>query len=307
MLLVQGTFLWVNNPYWGRSDYTVKFDYFKENQANFNTIFLGSSRLQVGVIPTLFDSISTDKNIRSFNLGVSQLLNPEIYFLYDHILADESIELDYVFMELTALHSMPIDHIRKKNSFYWHNLKYLKYTATYLMHSDASYTKKIGLTGMYLASYLNKYLTVDHLFDNNKKTDCSDWKAENGSCLYDVQMKGDGFVKSKSEWSDAYQYADSQEFINEFYLEKLQQLIELSKAKGTRLIFFIPPRLSRLEYKEVVNMGKALPAENFLSVTNIEQYPQLYLLEHSRDVGHLNREGAALFTKILAEQFLNSN
>ena len=153
-------------------------------------------------------------------------------------------------MELTALHSIPIEQIRYKKSFYWHNLRYLKYTAAYLRHLEASYTKKIGLTGIYLVSYLNKFVTVDHLFPTEKKTDCTNWEQNRGSCLYQEKFITSSKPKTKEDWRNAYQFGVKQPSFNDFYLKKLKDLIARSEEKGIQLIFFIPPRLDALEYKD---------------------------------------------------------
>jgi hypothetical protein len=88
--------------------------------------------------------------------------------------------------------------------------------------------------------------------------------------------------------------------INNVLLNKLNQLISLSAEKNVNLIFILPPRLP--SYKTVLPLGYALGNLRFFDLSSPDCYPELWMLETSFDVAHMNCDGASIYTQSLVQQ-----
>ena len=99
-----------------------------------------------------------------------------------------------------------------------------------------------------------------------------------------------------------YQYYPN--FINENYLNELESLILLADTKGINLIFLVPPLIHENFYAELKSIYDRLPARQKIEVTNAKKYAKLYEVENVYDPVHLNEKGIAIYSKLVAEKFV---
>ncbi|MCB0168831.1 MAG: hypothetical protein KDI79_31680, partial [Anaerolineae bacterium] len=90
--------------------------------------------------------------------------------------------------------------------------------------------------------------------------------------------------------------------VNPVLLNHFQALIADSEAQGVHLILLLYPRLED-EYKALLPVYYHLPAQNKIEMTHPDEYPEFYSMAYTFDRGHMNREGARLFTEALAQNF----
>ena len=311
--------------YYGNQEYSEKYRYFINNQNRFNTVILGSSRLYRHINPAILDDILKDYHISTFNLAAPSTFNPEVYYLFEKLLETIDVNsLKYVLIELQSLHDIERKNLNTVRNYYWHNWEYFCFSVNFILASKRSFRYKVLTGGKYFISYINKLINFysyrELLFNTSN---------ENGTCLgrnkdgfYAIEqqmsdMGGDNkYRKRLAEFSrdptvlekrvaiatQAFSEKKYDQFANEAHLRKLMDLIDMSQQKGVDVIFIIPPR--RPFYNDLLAMKAKLPDERVIELANPQKYPELYQVEFSFDVGHLDGKGANIFTEYLADEII---
>lgn len=314
-------------PYnWGNYDFDTKLTFFIENKENenFNTIFFGSSRIYRQVNTVYFDSLLKDLDIKSFNFSTPATFNPEAFFLYENFINKQySKDIKYAFIELQDLKHLENSNIKTTKSSYWNNFYFFNYSINYILNSDLKFKSKLIKILSYFKSFLygftdfeffkkeapldkrksKKRIGVQGFYSLDKELAETAGKnsfykrwSEFNSDTTILSERIDGFYKAKKINS-------SKNFINQYYLTYLNNLIEKSKKKGISLIFILPPRLTEKEYIELLPIANSLPPNNIIKLHDPDKFKDLYLAKNSFDIGHLNAAGANIFTKNLADEF----
>src|ERR1044072_8106655 len=87
--------------FWARPEAKAKLQFFRPRQNQFNTLFVGTSRIYHHVVCAMFDSLAAANgmNICSFNLGVPALPFPQSYLMIESaVLHNPNVK--YVIYEL---------------------------------------------------------------------------------------------------------------------------------------------------------------------------------------------------------------
>jgi hypothetical protein len=86
-----------------------------------------------------------------------------------------------------------------------------------------------------------------------------------------------------------------------YHLEMLGRLESAVRALGAEPIFILSPATKpRCEVHEAHRQG-LLP--NLLAIDDARKYPRVYQIENRFDAEHLNRAGAEIYTRLLADRF----
>jgi hypothetical protein len=83
--------------------------------------------------------------------------------------------------------------------------------------------------------------------------------------------------------------------------EALTELARRLKARGTQLVLVHPPDVKRRPAPYPSLAGEGVMELNFMDPV---RYPELYSPEHRYDSRHLNREGATLYSDLLARELI---
>ncbi|GLB50333.1 hypothetical protein [Neptunitalea lumnitzerae] len=303
-------------PYYtGDATFMTKLEDFDSKSKKFNTVFFGSSRIHRHVNTTLLDSILNDYNISSYNLSVAGTYNPESYYLYENFIDNKTNgEIKLAFVELQALYQYSENNYETTKGSYWNTEKYLDYSLNYIENSNYTEEQKKEMSDSYFKSYLYGYYDFS-IFSNITKVALNLTKvSKNGFDPLESKMsKGNSALMKR--WNDfradtsalndrikatLTPIAESKE--NTYHLNFLKNLINKSKAKGIQLIYILPPRLTLEHYKELVPICNKLPSNNIIKLNDYNKYRELYEVKYSFDIGHLNNEGANIFTTYLAEE-----
>ncbi len=300
---------------------------------NYNTVFLGTSRINHGFSPKTFDKAIkeyTKKPISTFNFGISGASSGEIYHLIQEILNRKPPKLKYVVVELcsigTALGEKFCErNLHTKRNIYWQDWNALQYSLnntagyiyppkmtqkkwTHYKNYGVNYIENQWSMGM-MSSYLTYFLTP---YPQHKGLGNALDGYNNIELIPDpgVDNARTGFLKNKEQLS--IKERNSQLFFgetyepdqyNEIYLQQLKELIKEAEAADLRLIFLVPPLMSISSYKELSPIFRNLPPKNKMNLTNSKKYPELYELKHTWDGNHLDHSGATIFSKLLAKEF----
>ena len=304
--------------YWGNQGLAVKMDALKKSSKEYNTYFIGSSRIRCHIIPSLFDSLNNDQTI-SYNLGVPAIQPPESYYFLEHFLHEEDhTNTKYIFVELCNFKNYKNHQLNARNTYAmnWElfqltNSEYLQNKSYIpLAHSILLYLSKISKIGL-----LKPMLS----FNENQPLKGSD---DADHQIYEQAIKQDGYISHDSiiffrertlDFQKDIQQITKRNNINSSYykkratadwsrshLAKIKSLITLAENKGVHLIFLMSPRIR----SNSIALLDQIPELNKIDLGNPMDYPEFYDVDHLNNAGHLNEIGAHLLTKALSEKFM---
>lgn len=328
-LLVGAIISWFVPFHWGNPWYSSKLQYLEEqNQAQHNTFFFGSSRIYRQIDPSMFDSTVERADgipTHSFNMGAPATFCPQSYFLYEKFLeSDKAAQAKTCFLELMEVDGIRDFFMHQERTTYWQNPKDVIFAVRSIMaNKRISLLAKLKYSSNYLISYSEKVLHLGHFGQQLTTRDYYHEKyagpEKNGffSLERDLKTTDDLEVKEhlstrfavpredpntivKRKQSILRRYQTVTDTIDQVNLERIKELIRQSKDQGIHLICLLSPRNAS---QELVNLSRQLPKEHFIDMANPESFDELYTLDNSFDIGHLNDKGSTLYSKLLALEF----
>ncbi|WP_234571543.1 putative rhamnosyl transferase [Rhodohalobacter sp. 614A] len=320
-------------PYhWGNPWFSSKIRTLDErNKSDLpDAYFFGSSRVYRQIDPSVFDSVYSNlsnQKISSFNLGAQATFAPQVYHLYEHFLDSElsaNAKEKYAFVELTHVQNLGNEVMHQERTTYWINFNELRFISSYVAnHPGMSYQESIkyyikyGISfienmfnlghfgqsylspGYYKAEYLgpssNGYVPLDYELNTTTDSTLIHHYTERREALADSSSLLD--VRAQTTQNHFKSISDE---LNEVHLKRILKLIEDSKEKNIQLIFLLSPRNTR---QSLVNLYHAIPESHKIQLADPENFPELYELQYSFDAGHLNSDGAKIYSTLLAQKF----
>lgn len=322
-------------PYhWGNAWYGTKIEYLNRSSesglSGFNSYYFGSSRVFRQFNPAVFDSVvntnKPGKKLNSFNLGAPATFTPQVYYLLEHFLQSEQAEnTDYILIELDDISTITAQLLHQPRTNFWLNTYYFTFVLksefvkskkdyTKLYQYVISYTENVTKLGQYkyifnyegyhddrfLGNKKNGFFTLENDLKTTTEIETRKHLLERRSALGE-QMKT---LNKRAENSSLFfKYKDDSNELS-VHKGKIKELIDECSKRNIQVVFILMPRKIS---KEVFMLYNWLPDENKIQLVNAEDYPELYMEKYSFDLGHLNKEGANIFTKYLAEEFLKKS
>ncbi len=309
---------------------SAEIRFFQEHQDEFDTIFVGSSRVHYEISPAVFDRITreTGQPTRSFNLGINGMFPPESGYVLERLLSAKPRHLKWVFLELDELETRRIPQAEaSRRSVYWHDWKRTSLVLLKILDGDGqraelSLPGKMGslLTpGQESANARDLFFFHSALFAKNftnigRKIDLSWWSSHLGKKPgppKNLGPAGDGFVPQMKTMSveetvayetglkDAMAKAEARS-ISPATEQAYRQLAKEVRRAGATPIFLSTPRTAQV--KLGFRPGSGI-AETVLLFNDAKAYPQLYRNEMRVDTDHLNGMAAEEFTELVARKF----
>ena len=241
--------------------------------ADYNTVFVGSSRTQYDVDASGFDRATAGRT-RSFNLGVATALPPET-FAWCHEIITRDGRLKYLFVELSGVtQDLEMDMLRPRayrasNYPWWLRTMPIRRWSEYHDHLFVSLLRPALLLGRHIEPPPDpsKLLAA---FERNRALEMPDGPP------YEAR--------------------------HEQYQSEMNDLIALAESRGVTLYFFPPPRLETDHEMETIYPVYRRIDPKYL-IDGGHDAPDINTLETSMDDYHLNPAGAALYTARLAAAF----
>jgi hypothetical protein len=313
---------------WGHKRAYAKQTFFEKHKDEYNVLFVGSSRFYRHIVPSQFDVSMLGDGMKStsFNFGVNALANPQRYYIYDGILGMEPKNLDYVFIEMSRFYMAP----NKKNMHttqykYWANLEHATAVSESIYNDEelSSKEKREYIKFQYLSvleKNMNAGMGTDLLKLLTEKPDARILgPGKDGYYSFEDEIRISGtasvikrqeqFHKKLHELEERrvvseydFKHRDQFEDYDKVHLATIQNIIKKSKEKGIKVIFVLVPRLAN--YKKLIPLYDQIPQGNKIELADFNKYPELYDLKYSFDRGHLNNEGATIFTNLLVNEFI---
>jgi len=302
--------------YWGNGGLVAKMNQLKADNFDYDTYFVGSSRVYRHIMPSLFDSLNNGAT-RSFNLGYSGTKPPEIYHFLHHFIDQHGDNVKYIFVELGMIQALAdVNRTTLRSKYYLDNEQYR--TAASACRSNKRYETAWNYTLSYLSRLARMGMIVKSLtFDDTSDYMASIGERKDGYYGLEDEMRNAGSSDSTFIKRLAHFYADTtsltkryQSTLKEYKtgksafnpapsnLRQLHQLIQEAEDKNIRLIVIRSPRNPGF-----LSLYNALKTENKLDMCDPTKYPEFYDTKYSFDVGHFNTTGAKLFTRALVADF----
>lgn len=305
---------------WGNDAILSKNVFFDSlsNHEKINTVFFGSSRVYRQFDPTLFDSIvnqNSSEKIKSFNFGYAAVYPQEAMMLCRQFV-EAHPQVKNVFLETNVYPDFSANIFSTRGG-YWLNWQELVTAQSIIVESrktekaenlfylwaggiqnfvsirEYGYTAKINR--VYMGGKYNGYFSLE---DELKK-----YPGKNDVHERDSIFRLDtSVVKFRSERVAKVFANQAPELTgNQTYAAKLNELIQYCNTKGIQLFVVFTPREADSDSYQIFN---TLDERNRINLCDSRIFPELYLGKNSFDDGHLNNAGSALFTSLLADQFL---
>ncbi|HQR36960.1 MAG TPA: hypothetical protein PLF26_01055 [Blastocatellia bacterium] len=306
-----------------------KLAYFQIHASDYDTVFVGSSYFFREISPAEFDRATAARApTRSFNFGVPGMDPPETYFVVDRILSTNAAHLKYVVVELDYFREkVRPRNVHSRRFDYWHDWVRTGEAVRGVAESPVSWRKRAKDAATHVEAFARRFLNV-----GRGRAYIERFAAAFGRQGDETAALGaddDGFVSLDDDQSDITDVRRGfySAFEEDRYAEKLEQLKEAAvaddegdsgvgridvealrrtvariKAAGARPILVVPPCLATRA--DLVRLRDQGVIEDLLVFNDPLRYPELYATEHRFDVGHLNKAGAAVFTNLLADRFL---
>ena len=316
-ILIQGGFslTGLTKYHWGNPFYAKKISDLKNHQ-NTNVFFIGSSQFYRHINPIEFDQIT---NSESYNLGVQGLATPENYYLFEKMLEEENIAPNStIFLALSGIQSIAPSNFYSERSTYFLNWKIFSSSIRIIFDESRPLKTQIFRIYSFVVNYIYKHLGLPVVRNwlsgfeyqgNNEFVKNKGFLALDDDLEEEYINRGLAFQKMQSPLksrieitSNEFKNQTKKGLSNEAHIEKLFSLIQQANEKNINLYFVITPR--KKNYKDILPLIKDLPKNFIINLANPFTYPEFYSTENSFDIGHLNKKGAQLFTKKLAEEYL---
>ena len=306
------------------STLTSKLDFFLEN-GDYNTAFIGTSKTLRQVDTKLF-SDHFDEKIYAFNMGIIGLFP---FRMVDYI---EKISfkkgLKYIFIEIAPIDRVGTNYDYNPNI---HALSPIRSLALldYLKSNQIKFRTKIGYLINYSRALAYKYLGLGGskqlllLFGGNQPKitpNFNDNIDRNGFSPFDPlvekglvsknMLRGSADLKKnpKQIGRTIESYKSAQKNLSKStdrFLLSVEQLALNISRKGITPIFILPPRQMDYGLSPVLNQKNYLKEKGFhvFDFSDPSEYPELYLVENSFDLSHLNEKGATIYTNKIISKF----
>ena len=295
----------------------AKLQFFTEHKDEFDTLFLGTSRIYYTVSPEIFDQTTGESGLstRTFNFGIDAMHPPENFYVLEQILKTKPRNLKWVFLEVgdvqTRLHKI----LGTERAVYWHDWARTKLTLrkAFNPRGNAPWFVRISrlwLARRDLASHLSLFARQ---CANVGRADCLSWQDRSRPAEAGVELgpKRDGYrlaggaMSAENAVSFQQRLAEKvaearpnpiDPYADEAYRDYARQIREI----GAVPVFVVTPVI----FQSPVTFRKSPPPGLLLSFNNCKTYPMLFDPKVRIDDAHLTKEGAEEFSRLLAREFV---
>jgi hypothetical protein len=307
-----------------------KFRFFAAHKDEFDTLFIGSSRIYFQISPAIFDRVTRESGLpaHSFNFGIGGMYLPETGYLLEQILNLKPRNLKWVFIEYDELQTKwSPENQASRRALYWADWKRVSLLLRKLtdagttpfwlsnptrlrdivLHQKDEKSTRSLLT-FYAGQFEKNYANVARATDVLEYFLSRDTKERRASYL---GAAGDGYVTRPNRMSPsqaaAYERAlttamaqTGRRPLSPYAVEAYRQCAQEVRNVGAAPIFLITPSMTQIA---IAAEGTELTGV-VMAFNDPRAYPNLYRSSLRRDGQHLTKSGAEEFTRIVAANFV---
>jgi hypothetical protein len=307
-----------------------KFRFFAAHKDEFDTLFIGSSRVYFQISPAIFDRVTRESGMptHSFNFGVGGMYLPETSYLLEQILNQKPRNLRWVFIEYDELQTKwSPENQTSRRALYWADWKRVslllrkladagtdpvwlpspaKLRDIILRQKDEKNTR--SLLTFYAGQFEKNCTNVARAADVLQYFFGRDTKERRARYL---GVASDGYVTRPNRMSPnqvaAYERGLAAAMaqtdthpLSPYAVEAYRQCAQEVRKIGATPIFLITPSPTQINVAtESAGLTGVVMAFN-----SPRTYPTLYRSNVRRDGQHLTKSGAEEFTRIVAANFV---
>jgi len=307
-----------------------KFRFFAAHKDEFDTLFIGSSRIYFQISPAIFDRVTRDSGLptHSFNFGIGGMYLPESAYLLEQILKLKPRKLRWVFIEYDELQTKwsPENQTSRRALYWadWNRVSLLwrklidagtdplwvinpaKFREILLRQKEENNTR--SLLTFYTTQLEKNYGNVARAADVLDYFLGRDTKERRASYL---GAASDGYVVRPNRMSSgqaatyerglaaAMAQAGTRP-LSSYAVEAYRQCAQEVRNIGAAPIFLITPSTTQINIR---SENTELPGV-VMAFNDPRSYPELYRSSMRRDGQHLTKSGAEQFTRIVAADFV---
>ncbi len=309
----------------------AKLERLKAHCNEYDTLFIGTSRIYHHIIPGQFDALMAKEGVptKSFNAAVDGMRAPENAYMLDQILRFRPQHLRWVFVELDSIR-VPVDPAKRGTNrvVYWHDWPRLvllfreSFDINWPHHPAgvvravwaplAEFWEHLQLFGINMsnmgrgASWMEQMMHPERTeinWDNlGPKGPDGDGFAEIKDTKRNVRLKIDEpdrelFEKRMAERRERPARSD---YASDISQDAIWAIIHKIEATGATPVLIVPPTTAQKNFYPRSRDGKTPIVFDF---SEMKRYSELYDEKYRLDTDHLNTPGAELFTRLLVERF----
>lgn len=301
-----------------------KWDHWLKHKDEYDTLFIGTSRTYRGVSPALFDEVTAKAGVptHSFNFGIDAMLPPEDAYVAEYILRHPPKDLKWVFIELGVFvddfEDRDPDSIRSRHwhdwrrsslcvqATLWPKQKSEKLKTWFRTRKDKPWPADTAWT--HLRLFGTRFLNL-----GRGAAALNEWMANTGPNPKYLGSGGDGFnpyprsTVLKGEMLAAYEKSLAERQSNPAspsplklqHQQTFDDVVNLVRKVGAKPIAIIAPTTGALRLRPANESRVPL-----IDACDVQAFPQFFTPDVRIDSAHLNFRGAELFTRYLADQFV---
>ena len=304
---------------------------------DYDAIFIGSSRVEYHIIPTIFDRSAAGKGlvVKSFNAGVAAMGPPEDGYMLDQILRRPHRRLRWVLIELAPFSSGQNPGLLGTDRIgYWHDWERLILVSKRALNQfrkvqfSAAKRRRTPWADR-MAAYvkpLTDWMDDVRLF-TRKSISLGRGATLAARIVTPPALNSDAVGTPLGRYGDGWSFAgedrqrisgaelakyerayaerletpsrkDSEDALSHEALDRL--LAKVARA-GAQAILIAPPTPTKRHYFPPPEREQTLAIFDF---SDVRAYPDLFKTENRQDIEHLNAAGAEVFSRILAQRFV---
>lgn len=284
--------------------YIAKYDFFKKHKDEFDTVFIGSSRFYRHLDPELFDQLTAK---HTFNFGVPSCFPPRSNSVFDEIIKLKPAKLENIIFELSSPETIEKNYKSEREFF---NIDPFFELNTHFFIKDKfdigefynsiraiffKYTRALKIIFYPLQKIESYYIGSNGFLPLDLEVSTT----PDPSTTKDIIRRNQEFNKTHNINSYDYDSKDknySRNLIDDYF----DRLIKTCKNKNIKLYFVVTPRSNP---NEIIPLYKNIVKKHGLEIldfSSAKKYPELFNIENSFDKGHLNSQGARIFTRKIA-------
>jgi hypothetical protein len=307
-----------------------KFRFFAAHKDEFDTLFIGSSRVYFQISPAIFDRVTRESGTptHSFNFGIGGMYLPETAYLLEQILNLKPRKLRWVFIEYDEVQTKwSPENQTSRRALYWADWKRVslllrkltdagndpvwlpspaKLRDIILRQKDEKNTR--SLLTFYAGQFEKNYTNVARAADVLQYFLGRDTKERRARYLGGAS---DGYVTRPSRMSPnkvaAYERGLAAAMAqtdthppSPYAVQAYRQCAQEVRNIGATPIFLITPSTTQIN---VASESTGL-TDVVMAFNSPRTYPSLYRSSVRRDGQHLTKSGAEEFTRIVAANFV---
>jgi hypothetical protein len=307
-----------------------KFRFFSAHKDEFDTLFIGSSRVYFQISPAIFDRVTRESGLptHSFNFGIGGMYLPESAYLLEQILNLKPRNLRWVFIEYDEMQTKwSPENQTSRRALYWADWKRVslllrKLTDTgmgsfwlpnptklrdiVLRQKDDKNTR--SLLTFYATQFERNYTNVaraadvlDHFLqrDTNERRASYLGAASDGYVTRPNRMSPTQVAAYERGLAAAMTQAGARP-LSPYAVEAYRQCAQEVRNIGATPIFLITPSTTQIN---IATESTGMPGV-VMAFNNPRTYPGLYRSSVRRDGQHLTKSGSEEFTRVVAANFV---